>query len=231
MENLHIPIPDQIKAVRRAFAETFCKAELGLSEPTASEIRVFTRAAPPWPESDEFAVRVPRIRFGEADEGVAKTWEAHLARIVAVFGDQIHLLPSNITLLRARKRLRLFGGNQTHRPGLTWGTLYLNANRRQRQSISKVRRSVAQTPRSVSAADELLVFAWLFPDYIRGIDYRTTFGLCAGGYEYNQHQDRVPWDRTPSIWRKATGIVELSFVGNDFSESNCAVPVFVPFGA
>ncbi|MFA6430016.1 MAG: hypothetical protein WCV84_06020, partial [Patescibacteria group bacterium] len=45
--------------------------------------KIFTRlatSAPPWPRGRHM-YRSLRIRFGEGDEGVAKTFEAHAARI------------------------------------------------------------------------------------------------------------------------------------------------------
>ena len=45
------------------------------------------QTAPAWPEG-RLTFRSFRIRFGAGDEGVAQTFEAHVSRIRALFGDR-----------------------------------------------------------------------------------------------------------------------------------------------
>jgi len=222
--NIRRTVPHQIGAIRSAFADTF--SSFGLSEPAGSEIRHFARMAPSLPKGDDLAVLLPRIRFGQGDEGVATTWLAHLAQVPKTFR-----IPSSeeLTVSRASKRLRLLGGNQTHKPGMTWGILYPNANRDHR--IGAVRRSVTEAPRSPSAADEILVFAWMFPEYIRNIDNEKILDLRAGGYEYDSPARRRsgPWDHTLCIGRLANSeYIDLNFVELGFRGPRYTVPIFSP---
>ena len=145
----------------------------------------FTRlasSAPVWPKG-KHAYRSLRIRFGEGDDGVALTFERHVARIRTVFTEKgfwrwEHLHSSKVEYEgKPVERLRLLNGNQTHKPVIEWVVADLDTHRN-RKSITAVRDSK-------SLADELLVIAWLFPDMIRAIDYVKLPGLFAAGYESN----------------------------------------------
>jgi hypothetical protein len=52
-----------------------------------------------------------------------------------------------------------------------------------------------------SLADELLVFLWMFPDYVLDIDGRRNPCLLAGGYEFNLSEgtDNTPWQNVPQF--------------------------------
>ena len=114
---------------------------------------------------------------------MAKTFEAHVARIKTVFGEDHfwrweHLHSGSVPYEgKPVERLRLLAGNHTHKPVIEWVIVDLDANR-ERESVTAVR-----GPHSL--ADELLVIAWLFPDMIRAIDYVKFPGLFAAGYEVN----------------------------------------------
>jgi hypothetical protein len=181
---------------------------------------VFARlaeTAPEWPKG-RLAFRSLRIRWGEGDEGVALTFERHVERIKNVFCWGFwrwdYLLsgkrPFNGSPV---DRLRLLNGNHTHKPTIEWVTFDINANR-ERSSITAVRDSR-------SLADELFAFVWMFPDYVRDINYETNPTLFAGGYELNapergselwQHVPCVFWDRV----RAEVGL-HASWRSNDYS--------------
>ncbi len=168
-------VEDQLTALRRANDEE----KWGLTE---ADFERLTSTAPAWPQGKS-AYRSFRIRFGEGDDGVAKTFEAHNARIQHVFGEgrywRWELLLSGKVEYRGKpvERLRLLNGNHTHHAIVEWIVADLDTNRK-RESITAVRDSK-------SLADELLVIAWLFPDMIRAIDYDKLPGLFAAGYEVN----------------------------------------------
>ncbi len=180
----------QLNALRRANDEE----KWGLTE---EDFKRLAATAPAWPQG-KHAYRSFRIRFGEGDDGVAKTFEAHYIRIQHVFGEgrywrweHLHSSPTpykgDDRALKQRlgdkpiERLRLLSGNHTHKPVIEWIVADLDTNR-ERESITAVRDAK-------SLADELLVIAWLFPDMIRAIDYDKLPGLFAGGYEVNVPED------------------------------------------
>ncbi|MFA6099293.1 MAG: hypothetical protein WC750_00255 [Patescibacteria group bacterium] len=149
---------------------------------TEEDFARLASTAPAWPKG-KHAYRSFRIRFGEGDEGVAKTFEAHCARIQHVFGEDGYwrweLLHSGKVPYKGEpvERLRLLNGNHTHKACAEWIVADLDTNRK-RDSVTAVRGSK-------SLADEQLVIAWLFPDMIRAIDYKERPGLFAAGYEAN----------------------------------------------
>jgi hypothetical protein len=176
----------QLTALRRANDEE----KWGLTE---ADFERLTSTAPAWPQG-KHAYRSFRIRFGEGDDGVAKTFEAHYARIQHVFGEGRYW---RWELLRSGKVeydgklvecLRLLNGNHTHKACVEWVIVDLDIHRK-RESVTAVRDSK-------SLADELLVIAWLFPDMIRAIDYDKLPGLFAAGYEVNVPEcDAGAWQR------------------------------------
>lgn len=168
-------VADQLHALCRANAEE----KWGITEED------FTRLvdnAPAWPKG-KHAYRSFRIRFGEGDEGVAKTSDAHCVRIRHVFGEggygRWEHLHSDPVPYKGEpvKRLRLLNGNHTHKSVIEWIVADLDTNRK-RESVTAVRNAK-------SLADEILVIAWLFPDMIRAIDFKERPGLFAAGYEAN----------------------------------------------
>ncbi|MDQ7814437.1 MAG: hypothetical protein RDU25_01340 [Patescibacteria group bacterium] len=174
-------VEEQIAALRRANEEESASNPHWVRIPEEDFARLAS-TAPAWPKG-KHAYRSFRIRFGEGDEGVAKTFEAHNTRIQHVFGESNywrweHLHSGSVPFKgKPVERLRLLNGNHTHRPVIEWIVADLDAHRK-RDSLTAVR-----GPKSL--ADELLVFAWLFPDMIRAIDYDKNPGLFAAGYEVN----------------------------------------------
>ncbi len=145
--------------------------------------------APVWPLG-RLTFRSLRIRFGEGEEGVALTFEAHIKRTEKVFEGHVWRWKH---LRSGADHLRLLVGNDTHQPIVEWIVIDLDANR-QRESITAVRGPL-------SLADELLAFVWLFPDYIRSINREESPAFVAGGYELNTatKNDDEPWMHVPSI--------------------------------
>lgn len=146
------------------------------------DIARLAATAPIWPKG-KHAYLSFRIRFGEGDEGVAMTFERHVARIKAVFTEKgfsrgEHLHSGKVPFKgEPVERLRLLSGNNTHKACVEWVTVDLSTHR-ERDSVTAVRSSK-------SLADELLVVTWLFPDMIRAIDCEELPGLFAAGYEVN----------------------------------------------
>lgn len=179
-------VEEQLNALRCANDEE----KWGLTEEDFTRLAL---SAPAWPKGG-YAYRSFRIRFGEGDDGVAKTFEAHYARIQYVFGEgrcwRWELLLSGKVEYKGKlmERLRLLNGNHTHHATVEWIVADLDTNRK-RESITAVRDSK-------SLADELLVIGWMFPDMIRAIDYDKLPGLFAAGYEVNvpAHDDEA-WQR------------------------------------
>ena len=158
-----------------------------------------------------------KIRFGEGQPGVQKTFEEHVAEILRVHG--IKKVWRWDYLRSDKKYLRLLAGNETHTPTIEWCVIDLDANRK-RQSITAVR-----GPNSI--ADEGLVLAWLYPEYIRAINYKENPGFFLVGYELN-----VPglgngsWCSVPVVIRDlVTGEVYLYAYWYSYADSDCAGPV------
>lgn len=153
-----------------------------------------------------------RIRFGTGQKGVEQTANAHIAEILRVHGEK------NVwrwdCLRTSKKHLRLLSGNDTHTPCVEWCVIDLDTHRK-RQSIIAVR-----NPSSI--ADEGLVFAWLYPDYPRSIDYKENPGYFLAGYELNVPEDGgEPWYSVPVVSRYLdSSKVDFSadWQGDDYSD-------------
>lgn len=130
-------VDQQLTALRRANDEE----KWGLTEADFSRL---AETAPAWPQG-KHAYRSFRIRFGEGDDGVAKTFEAHYARIMHVFGEGRYWRWPN--LKSWTDRLRLLVGDHTHKACVEWIVADLDTHRK-RDSITAVR-----GPKSL--ADEL----------------------------------------------------------------------------
>ena len=206
----------QLTALRRANDEE----KWGLTE---ADFERLASTAPAWPKG-RHAYRSFRVRFGEGDEGVAKTFEAHYTRIQHVFGDGRYWRWERLHSGKVEyggkpvERLRLLSGNDTHHACVEWIVADLDTHRK-RESITAVRDSK-------SLADELLVIAWMFPDMIRASDYDKLPGLFAGGYEVNlpgsgdeawQHVALVHFDRDSRE-------VSVNARGRSDDDSYCSVP-------
>lgn len=173
------------------------------------DIDALAQTAPALPEG-RLAFLSLRIRFGEGQKGVEETANAHIAEILGVHGE------CNIwrwDYLRTDKRhLRLLAGNETHKPSLEWCVIDLDTHRK-RQSITAVR-----GPKSI--ADEGLALSWLYPEYIRTIDYKENPGFFLGGYELNIPEYDGSWGRVPIVERHlAIGVVclDASWRSDDYS--------------
>lgn len=213
-------VDQQLTALRRANDEE----KWGLTE---ADFERLTSTAPAWPQGRS-AYRSFRIRFGEGDDGVAKTFEAHYARIQHVFGEgrywRWELLLSGKVEYKVEykgkpvERLRLLNGNHTHRATVEWIVADLDTNRK-RESVTAVRDAK-------SLADELLVIAWLFPDMIRAIDYDKLPGLFAAGYEVNvPGYDGVAWQRVVVVnFRRGHRQVSVRANARSFGNSDYSVP-------
>jgi hypothetical protein len=182
---LEMSISEQLLELIRANDE----GEWGVTD---HDIARLAATAPSWPIG-KHAYRSLRIRFGEGDDGVALTFERHVARIRSVFGEigfwrWEHLRSGRVTYKgKPVERLRLLNGNHTHKPVIEWVIVDLDTHRK-RDSITAVRGIK-------SLADELLVIAWMFPNMIRAIDYDKLPGFFAAGYESNasEYDDDDSW--------------------------------------
>ncbi len=210
-------VEDQLIALRRANDEE----EWGLTEDDFARL---ASSAPAWPKG-KHAYRSFRIRFGEGDDGVAKTFEAHYARIQHVFGEGRYWRWEHLNSGRVEykgkfvERLRLLNGNHTHKPVIEWVAADLDTHRK-RDSITAVRGSK-------SLADELLVIAWMFPDMIRAIDYDRLPGLFAAGYESNvpEYADEA-WQSVVLVnFNRDDRQVRVSADGRSNDNSDYSVPV------
>lgn len=209
-------VEDQLSALRRANDEE----KWGLTEEDFTRL---ASTAPAWPKG-KHAYRSLRIRFGEGSDGVAKTFEAHYARIQHVFGEgrywRWELLHSAPVPYEGKpvERLRLLSGNDTHKACAEWIVADLDTHRK-RKSVEAVR-----GPQSL--ADELLVIAWMFPEMIRAIDFDEMPGLFAGGYEVNAPEyDDVSWSFVVIVrFRRDDGQVRVDAYGRSLDGSGDSVP-------
>lgn len=215
-------VEDQLAALRRANDEE----KWGITE---EDFERLAKTAPTWPQG-KFVYRSFRIRFGEGDEGVAKTFEAHHVRIQHVFGEsgvwRWELLRTGWVEFDGEpvERMRLLNGNHTHHAVVEWILADLDAHR-QRESVMAVRDSK-------SLADEMLVIAWMFPDMIRAINHNKLPGLFAAGYEVNVPEyDDEPWQCIVIVHFERTdrGVV-IDANDRDDSYSSDSVPYLLELG-
>jgi hypothetical protein len=201
-------VDEQIKALRMAIREE------GWDISVQTIIHLL-KNAPDWPKGRD-SYRSFRIRFGEGDDGVASTFEAHIARIERVYGATKLL---RCGLLRSDKaHLRLLSGNASHKPIVEWAIVHLDANRK-RPSIEDVR-----GPKSL--ADEGLVMAWLFPERVQAIDDDKWCAWFCAGYELNVPEGGESWQRVPCVNRGFdTGGAHLHAYWRSSDGSGYSVPV------
>lgn len=200
-------VEEQIAALRRANEEE----GWGIPDETLARL---AETAPAWPRGRD-SYRSFRIRFGEGDEGVAKTFEAHAARIRRTFG---YKFPRWEYLRSDKKYLRLLAGNAAHKPVIEWTVIHLDANRK-RGSVEAVR-----GPKSL--ADEGLVLAWLFPKRVEAIDYNEWCAWFLAGYELHVPESGVSWRSVPCVDRSLdTGEAHLSASWCSHGHSGYSVPV------
>ncbi len=164
--------------------DAWCAAGMECIEPPMMDRLiegVFSSSAPDWPLGKD-AFRSLKIRFGEQREGMIRTFEAHVSAIERVHSPKFYRSPWLLSGEHPFQdcqvdRLRLFAGNDTHRPTVQWVITDLSACRN-RPSVTAVR-----GPNSL--ADEGLVIAWLFPERLQAIDYDKWPGWFCAGYESN----------------------------------------------
>ncbi|TAK04295.1 hypothetical protein EPO34_04120 [Patescibacteria group bacterium] len=202
-------VEEQLSAMRKQNAE----GNWGISEETLAKL---AESAPAWPKGRD-AYRSFRIRFGEGNDGVAQTFEAHAAAMKRVHGEKLwrwELLHSGKVPYKGKdvERLKLHAGNHTHHAVVEWIIVNdLSANRK-RKDVTSVR-----GPKSL--ADEGIVLAWLFPKRVQAIDYDTWCAWFCGGYESNVPEDGdEEWQGVVIVFRDtASGGVLLGarWRGND----------------
>ncbi|MEK7615233.1 MAG: hypothetical protein AAB431_02510 [Patescibacteria group bacterium] len=209
------PAAELVTELRRANAEE----KWGLTED------VFVRllsTAPAWPVGRDSYLSF-RIRFGEGDAGVEKTFEAHAARFKRVHAKNWrweYLLSGKKPFNKKDvERLRLLAGNDTHKPTVEWVIVDLETNRT-RSDITSVR-----GPSSI--ADEGIVIGWLFPKRVEAIDYKDWCAWFCAGYELNVPEfGDESWQRVPCVNRDLdSGEAELSARWRSDDGSRYSVPV------
>lgn len=175
-------------------------------------LEMLRKTAPAWPRGKR-CFRFIQIREGVGDEGVQKTFEAHASMMEQAFTPKFWRWEEIKT---DKERLRLLKGNQTHTPTIGWVCADMNANR-ERESITAVRGDK-------SLADEILAFAWQFPEYCKAIDYKKNPGLFAAGYEL-EVDGYERWGHVPIVYRYlGDGKVRLRAGSRADDRSDCAVP-------
>jgi hypothetical protein len=203
-------VQDQLVTLRRASD----RENWAIPEDVYSRLE----ATPPdWPKGKS-AYRLFRIRFGEGDEGVCKTFAAHNACIKHVLGQNCYACDAD--LLSGEEPdwqvplscLRLLNGNHTHVPVIEWALADLGTHRK--------RKSVMEVRSSKSLADELLVIAWLFPKMVTAINNRSIPGLFAAGYEVNvPRMNEEWWLKTVLVGLNQTGCRVTVSAGHRFDNS------------
>jgi hypothetical protein len=238
----------QIRALRNAF-------EYWEDLLPSRTIERLSAHVPLWPKGMH-TYRSFRIRFGEGDEGVKFTFERHLARIRSVFGEtHFWLCPAyfphqqnedgtpfkrHVQGSKMRKPcmewinegaaplIRLTKGNKTHTPCIEWVIVDLNADPKSAKKVE-----------SASAlADELLTFAWLFPNVLRKMKNPYPLG---GGYEVRtpvlDDKGKVLWDNVlqlgydqPSSMAYVTACCATEYVhAADCALYDDSAPFIVPY--
>jgi len=177
-------------------------------------IAALAASAPEWPEG-RLAFRSLRIRWGEGDEGVALTFERHAVRIRSTFEPKFWRWER---LYSDKEHLRLLASNASHRPVVEWVAFDLGENRR------CVRVAAVRGPKSL--ADEGLTFCWLFPEYVRTIDYRENPAFYLGGYELNvPGHDGGRWQDVVIVGRDLDdGTTNLDANWHGYANSGYSVP-------
>ncbi len=211
-----LSVPEILKRLREASEKMKCK----IGEDVYEHLE---KTAPAWPKGRLNFLSL-RIRFGEGDEGVAKTFEAHADIIRQTFEPKFcrwELLLSGKAPHKGKdvERLRLLGDrNASHKPVIEWCTFDLDANRK--------RKSITAVHGSKPLADEGLVFTWLFREYAPAIDYDKNPGIFFAGYESNVPEfGGESWQRVPCVDRSTDTVeVDLSADWRRNDSSGCSVP-------
>jgi hypothetical protein len=202
-------VEEQIAAFRLANVEE----GWGIQDEVIDEL---SKTAPAWPAGRD-AYRSFRIRFGEGDEGVAQTFEAHVARIHRVFDkDGFWRFPQ---LNSDAMHMRLVAGSQSHVPVIEWITLRLDSHRK--------RKSVEDVRGLNSLADEGLVLAWLFPKRVEAINNADWCGWFLG-YDLHLPLSEKTWLSAPCIYRcVSTNRVSLLADRISTTDAGYSVPIIL----
>lgn len=158
-----------------------------------------------------------RLRLGHGSDGVAETFDAHTKYLQHLFGGPERFWQWEL-LKSGKDRLRLLNGDTTHVPTLSWNMLDMNMHR-DRKSIEVVRGRH-------SIADEGLVFAWLYPEYVRLIDCTKYPAYFLAGYEMNVPEATITksWTHIPMVIPCGEDRVDLYYDALDFEDKHFSVP-------
>ncbi len=137
-----------------------------------------------------------RIRWGQGDEGVLTTFRRHIERIRRVLGDDFagaNMYEDLEPTVKAQDRIKLLNGNNTHEPVIEWVIINLE--------LQHEGRSIEEIRGKNSPADELLVWAWLYPKYYNtngfnifvAAGYQTRVTLT-GGRQEEEYYASSRWD-------------------------------------
>lgn len=177
------------------------------------------RSAPPWPPGRD-CWRMLRVRFGEGEEGVRFTFEAHAQAAARTLGTGFRRWPR---LAPGTFGIRLLAGDASHVPTVEWALIRLDAHEGREAGLAGVR-----GPDSL--ADEGLAFAWQFPERVRAIDHGRWPSWACAGYELDlPGSSPQPWDLIPCVYRSAeNGRPGLHAVWNDDNRPGCRAPILLP---
>lgn len=183
-----LSLDEQLEAIAKSLSvQRTCGFTFG-NETDEQLINRLRETAMEWPDG-RLAFRFLRNREGEGDEGVQRTFEGHAAMMKQTFDPKFWRWPK---LKSDTEHLRLLNGNNTHKPVVEWMIADMGTHR-DRKSITAVRDES-------SLADEMLAFAWQFPEYCHAIDYDQNPGLFAAGYEF-EVDGHGGWSYVPIVHR------------------------------
>jgi len=211
--SLAITVDDQIKLFTEAVRQE------GWDIPSDTLLRLYD-SAPPWP-SGPLAVRSLRIRFGKGQAGVERTYEAHITRLIRIYGKRFSRWAST-KIQSSWEQISLVAGNATHQPCVEWIVADLDTGRK-REGIAQVRGALA-------LADELLVIAWMFPKLIESTRQNGDLipGFFAGGYQIGEgivpgiRRIRIASDETAKY---NPGRDEIELIGDRIDNTSSAMSV------
>lgn len=197
--------------------------EEGWGLPESIYDRLGVPAVPPRPTkpNEDFSFQ---LRFGFGEDGVEKTFRAHVGRILRVTGapEDSKIWPaSGRPLDLDAVQVRLVEGNEAHHPTLRWVVIRPTARRR-RTSL------LPDECFCAAAAETALVYAWLNPDYLRGFNHGDVPAWLLAGYRLTLPGCGAPWTWVPGLDVDAVGTVTLVAHRADNIDPGYSVPVSVP---
>ena len=161
-----------------------------------------------------------RIRFGEGDNGVALTFDRHIAVIKRVFQVQ-NFFDGEIT------SPVLVRGNDSHKPTIEWICVNMSAFfSEKRGTIEEI---LQKNSSSAFLADEGLVLIWVFPEIVKKISSQNP-PFFLGGYRAQLTIAGSQRETVPCIfWDNTWGRMGIGF---DFLESrkppSFSIPIIIP---